>query len=130
MGSIMSQARIWIFVTPDYVFQANAALAVHNIEWAGSIVASLPPWIDIDAPPPEPLLYYAGWQDDADTLETVRAIIATVPETRVFAGAVIGLEEESEVASDDDTIDPGTYDKVTLRAAIAIAARQLGINGL
>lgn len=83
--------------------------------------------IDLDAPPPEPLLYYAGWQDDDQVLETVRETLAEVQELRIFAGAVWGLEEESSV-SDDDTQNPGPYDKVTQRAATAIAARQLNVS--
>ena len=123
----MSQARIWIFVTPAYLNDANAALEAHDPNWAGSIVAQLPEQTDIDAPPPTPLLHYAGWQDDEQVLATVRQLLANVPETRIFAGATWGIEEETDV-SDDDTQDPGLYDKVTQRAAKVIAARQLGVD--
>jgi hypothetical protein len=122
----MTQARFWIFATPQAVESANAALAAHDAEWADTIAVGLPEQTDLSAPPPEPQLYFCDWNTSSNVLTQVRSLLDNQAGVRIFEGVPMGGDESQ--ASDDDTIDPSPGQLVTQRAATAIAARQLEVN--
>ncbi len=118
--------RIWILVRPLSKSACEAAVAA--TAYGPLTLAPLPHGTDPDNLPTT-RLWYAGLQAETAEILAVRAAVLSVPGTRVFRGCAHGLEDES-IGSDDDLLDPDENTRVTRRAAIWIAIRQMSIAGM
>jgi hypothetical protein len=118
--------RVWIVCRPNARANIAAALAaagrVNPFAWV-----QFPQPATRDAAMPAAKFYWCGWQATLAEIQAVRAALSGIPGWRGFRGLAQGWEHTDE--DDRDDIDPPDpmLNRHTRRAALVMAARQMGI---
>jgi hypothetical protein len=121
--------RVLMVCRPAARATVDAALASAGL---GSEVAWVqwPQPATIDEAMPVARIWWCGWQGAAATATAMRAALSGVPGWRAFRGRAVGTESSvSHPESDDDAANPDPItDRITRRAAIVVAARQMSVT--
>lgn len=120
----MSTRRLWIACLPEVRTAVNAAL----LDLAGGPVMTVQypqpaePFGDL----PEPVIYVAGWQDEAATLGAVEAALASMAGVVAIPGVPDGLADDS--AGEDDPAVGSTGVMRSRAGAHRYACAALGVT--